>query len=235
MTVSEDEQPNTVITKVQAKTFPLTHSITYTLLSENLKKPSLFAINSRTGEIMVKRILARVKVRNFLLELEASFQVPDNPGDRQRRSTKSFLLINVRDPQSENTLSFTNSTYHLKIPCNVSQDETVFRVQTADTENSRHLRIRYRFQKKLDYFHITPNGKMKVKRSLLLYCFLTPAKTFQTTLIARDTSGVRRNAHALMRIVVTPPGQLYKVTTSVIPDTKNTITPPHPVKSSHEK
>ena len=224
-----------MITKVQARTFPLTHSITYTLLSENFKKPSLFAINSRTGEIMVKHILARVKVRNFFLKLEASFQVPDNPGDRQRRSTTSFLLINVRAPQIENTLSFTNSTYHLKIPCNVSQDETVFRVQNPDTENSRHLRIRYRFQKKLDYFHITPNGKMKVKRSLLLYCFLTPAKTFQITLIARDASGVRRNAYTLMRIVVTPPGQLYKVTASVIPDTKNTITPPQPVKSSHEK
>ena len=235
MTVSEDEQPNTVITKVQARTFPLTHSITYTLLSENLKKPSLFAINSRTGEIMVKHKLARGHVRSFLLELEASFQVPDNPGDRQRRSTKSFLLINVREPQSKNTLFFTNSTYHLKIPCNVSQEETVFRVQTADTENIRRLRIRYRFQKKLDYFHITPNGKMKLKRSLLLYCFLTPAKTFQTTLTARDASGVWRNAHALMRMVVTPPGQLYKVTTSVILDTKNTITDLQPAKSGHEK
>ena len=222
--VSDQTHPNTVVAKVEARTFPLKHIITYTLLSENLKQPSLFAINSRTGEILVSGKLDRVQMRNYLLEVEASFQVLNTSGESQRRSAKSFVLINVRGLQSDHALSFTHSSYHIRVPCNTSQNTTVYRVRTANSDNIGNTRTRYRFQKRLDYFYITHNGKIKVQRSLLLLCYLTPFKSFRATVIVRDTANIKRNAQALIQIVVTPPGQLSKAMASVAPDAKDTIT-----------
>ena len=224
VTVRENTQLNTVVTKVEARTFPKKHIITYALLSENLKRPALFSINSKTGEIFVTGKLDRDEIRNFLLEVQASFQVSNTSGGSQYRSAKSFVLINVREQGSDEGLSFTRSSYHLKVPCNVSQDTTVDRVRTAASDSIGSTRTRFRFQKRLDYFFITHNGKIKTQRSLLLFCYNTPGKSFRTTIIARDTGGIRRNAYALIQIVITPPGLLSKDIAGVAPDAKDTIT-----------
>ena len=221
--VSENAQLNTVVTKVEARTFPIKHIITYSLLSENLKKPSMFSINSRTGEIVLKATLDRKQISNFLLEVQASFTASNTSGESQYRSARSFVLINVLEPQSEEGLSFTRASYNLKVPCNTSSDTVIYRVRVADSDDTGNSRLRYRFQNRLDYFFITHNGKIKVQRSLLLLCYLTPSKSFQATVIVRDTVGKKRNAHAFINIVVKPPGLLSK-TAGVIPDAKDTIT-----------
>lgn len=221
--VSENAQLNTVVTKVEARTFPLKYIITYALLSENLKEPSTFAINSRTGEILLKGRLDRDQINNFLLEVQASFTASNTSSGGQYRSARSFVLISVREQQSEEGLSFTRASYNLKVPCNTSQDTVIYRVRVADSDNIGNARLRYRFQKRLDYFFITHNGKIKIQRSLLLLCYLTPSKSFQVTVIVRDTAGIKRNAHAFVNIVVKPPGVLSK-TAGVIPDAKSTFT-----------
>ena len=222
--VSENAQINTVVAKVEARTFPYKHIITYALLSENLQKPSLFTINSRTGEILLCGKLDRDKTRNFLLEVEASFQVSNTSGGRQYRSTKTFVLVNVREPQIVQGLSFARASYYLKVPCNTSEDTTIYRLRITDSGNIGNARTRYRFQKRLDYFYITHNGKIKVQRSLLLLCYLTPGKSFRVSVIARDTAGIKRNAHALIHIMITPPGPLTKDIAGVAADAKDTIT-----------
>ena len=226
--VSENAQPNTVVTKVEARTFPQKHIITYSLLSENLKQPSRFAINSRTGEIMVSGSLDMDEMCNFLLEVEASFQLPNTSNRVQYRSAKAFVLIDIREHQSEESLSFTQASYYLKVPCNMSHDTTVYRVRTTDTDSGGNARTRYRFQRKLDHFFITSGGKIKTQRSLLLFCYVTPRKSFRTTIVVRDTAGIKRNAHASLQIVITPPGLLSRDIAGTVPgsvaDTKDTIT-----------
>ncbi|XP_078373949.1 uncharacterized protein LOC144657480 isoform X2 [Oculina patagonica] len=222
--VSENAQPNTVVTKVEARTFPRKHIITYALLSENLKKPSLFTINSRTGEIMVSGGLDIEDMRNFLLEVEASFQLSNTSGEVRYRTAKTFVLINIREHQAEESLSFTQASYYLRIPCNTSRDTTVYRVKTIDSDSGGNARTRYRFQRKLDHFFITNGGKIKTQRTLLLFCYVTPLKYFRTTVVVRDTAGVKRNAHALMYIVITPPGPLSKDIAGIVPGGVTTIT-----------
>lgn len=150
------------------------------------------------------------EMRNFLLEVEASFQVPNTSGGVQYRSAKSFVLIDIREHQSEGSLSFTHASYYLRVPCNTSHDTTVYRVRTTDSESGGNARTRYRFQRKLDHFLITNGGKIKTQMSLLLFCYVTPLKSFRTSIVVRDTTGTKRNAHALIQIVITPPRQLSK-------------------------
>ena len=228
MTVSENAQPNTVVTKVEARTFPQKHILTYSLLSENLKQPSLFTINSKTGEIMVSGRLDMDEIRNFLLEVEASFRLPNTSNGMQHRSAKAFVLIDIQEHQSEESLSFTQASYYLKVPCNTSHDTTVYRVRTSGTDSAETPRTRYRFQRKLDHFFITNGGKIKTQRSLLLFCYVTPRKSFRTTIVVRDTAGIKRNAHASLQIVIMPPRLLFKDIVGTIPgsagNTKDTIT-----------
>lgn len=226
--VSENAQPNTVVTKVEARTFPQKHIITYSLLSENLKQPAVFTINSKTGEIMVSGNLDMDEMRNFLLEVEASFKLPNTSSGVQHRSAKAFVLIDIREHQSEESLSFTQASYYLKVPCNTSHDTTVYRVRTTDTESTGNPRTRYRFQRRLDHFFITNGGKIKTQRSLLLFCYVTPRKSFLTTIVARDTAGLKRTTHASLEIMILPPGLLSRGIASTIPgsaaNTKDTIT-----------
>ena len=226
--VSENAQPSTVVTKVEATTFPQKHVITYSLLSENLKQPAIFTINSKTGEIMVSGNIDMDEMRNFLLEVEASFQLPNASNGLQHRSARAFVLIDIREHQSEESLSFTQASYYLKVPCNTSRDTTVYRVRTTDTDSTGNPRTRYRFQRKLDHFFITNGGQIKTQRSLLLFCYVTPRKSFRTTIVARDTAGIKRNTHASLEIVILPPGVLSKDIASTIPgsaaNTKDTIT-----------
>lgn len=228
MAVSENAQPNTVVTKVEARTFPQKRIITYSLLSENLKQPAIFTINFKTGEIMVSGKLDMDEMRNFLLEVEASFQPPNTSNGVQNRSAKAFVLIDIREHQSEESLSFTQASYYLKVPCNTSRDTTVYRVRTTEKDNAGNLRTRYRFQSKLDHFFITNGGKIKTQRSLLLFCYVTPRKSFRTTIVARDTAGIKRNTQASLQIVIMPPGLLSKDIAGTIPgsaaNTKDTIT-----------
>ena len=228
MTVDENAQPNTVVTKVEARTFPQKHIVTYSLLSENLKQPAIFTINSKTGEIMVSGKLDTDEMRNFLLEVEASFQLPNTSSNGVRyRSAKAFVLIDIREHQSEESLSFTQASYYLKVPCNMSHDTTVYRVRTTDTNNAGNPRTRYRFQRKLDHFLITNGGKIKTQRSLLLFCYVTPRKSFRTTIVVRDTEGIKRNTRASLQIMIMPPGLLSKDIAGTIPgsaaNTKDTI------------
>ena len=228
MAVSENAKPNTVVTKVEARTFPQKRFISYSLLSENLKQPSIFTINSGTGEIMVSGKLDMDKTCNFLLEVEASFRLPNTSNGVQYRSAKTFVLIDIREHQSEESLSFTQATYYLKVPCNTSHDTTLYRVRTTDTESAGTPRARYRFQRKLDHFYITNGGKIKTQRSLLLFCYVTPRKSFRTTIVVRDTAGIKRNAQASLQIVIMPPGLLSKDIVGALPgsfaNTKDTIT-----------
>lgn len=157
--------------------------------------------------------------RNFLLEVEASFQLPNTSGGVRYRSTKTFVLIDVQEHQSQESLSFTQASYFLRVPCNTSHDTTVYRVKTTDSN-----RIRYRFQRKLDHFFITNGGKIKTQRTLLLFCYVTPQKTFRTTVVVRDTAGIKRNAHALIQIAITPPGPLFKDIAGIVPGGVTTIT-----------
>ena len=53
--VSESTRLHTVVSKLQARTFPDRRIISYALLSENLKTPTIFEINSRTGEIILSK------------------------------------------------------------------------------------------------------------------------------------------------------------------------------------
>lgn len=222
--VSESTQPNFVVTKVEARTFPLKHAITYALLSENLKKPATFSINSISGEILLTHRLNRDQVNNYFLEVQASFKVSNTSGGSQYHSAKSFVLINVREQGSEDGLSFSLASYFLKVPCNTSQDTVIYRMRIADSDNIANARLRYRFQKKLDYFSITNNGKIKIQRSLLLLCYLNPSKSFLGIVIVRDTTGIKRNAQASITIVVTPPGPLSREIAGVAADLKDTIT-----------
>ena len=226
--MSENAQPNTVVTKVEARTFPQKHIITYSLLSENLKQPAVFTINSKTGEIMVSGILDMDEMRNFLLEVEARFQLPNTSTGVQYRLARAFVLIDIREHQSEESLSFTQASYYLKVPCNTSHDTTVYRVRTTDTDSTGDPRTRYRFQRKLDHFSITNGGKIKTQRSLLLFCYVTPRKSFRTTIVVRDTAGIKQDTHASLEIVILPPGLLSKDIAGTIPgsaaNTKDTIT-----------
>ena len=228
MAVSENAKLNTAVTKVEARTFPQKHIITYSLLSENLKQPTTFTINSETGEIMVSGKLDMDEMRNFLLEVEASFQLPNTSNGVQYRSTKAFVLIDIQEHQSEESLSFTQASYYLKVPCNTSHDTTIYRVRTTEKDNAGNPQIRYRFQRKLDHFFITNGGKIKTQRSLLLFCYVTPRKSFRTTIIVRDTAGIKRNTQASLQIVIVPPGLLSKEIAGTIPgsaaNTKDTIT-----------
>ena len=228
MAVSENAQPNTVVTKVEARTFPQKHTITYSLLSENLKQPAVFTINSKTGEIMVSGKLDMDEMGNFLLEVEASFQLSNTSNGVPYRSARAFVLIDIREYQSKESLSFTQASYYLKVPCNTSHDTTVYRVRTTEKDNTGNPRTRYRFQRKLDHFFITNGGKIKTQRSLLLFCYVTPRKSFRTTIIVRDTAGIKRNTQASLEIVILPPGLLSKDIPSTIPGsaahTKDTVT-----------
>lgn len=163
-------------------------------------------------------------MRNFLLEVEASFQVPNTSGGVRYRSTKTFVLIDIREQQSKEPLSFTQASYYLLVPCNTSHDTTVYRVKTTDSDSGGNARTRFRFQRRLDHFFITNGGKIKTQRTLLLFCYVTPPKSFRTTVIVRDTAGIKRNAHALMQIVITPPGPLSKNNVGTVPGGVTTIT-----------
>ena len=212
-----------MVTKVEAHTFPLRHVITYQLLSEDLRTPSLFAVNPRTGEIVLKGRLDKRKTNTFLLHVQASFQVSNISNGSQYRSAKSSVLINVRKQQSEGHLAFSHSSYSLKVPCNTSQDTVIYRMHNANTDSIGNSRLRYRFKKRLDYFFITHHGKIKTQRSLLLLCYLTPPKSFKTTVIVRDTASIKRNANASITITVTPPGSLSKETAGVARQLRGTI------------
>lgn len=221
--LSENSRIDTVVTKVEANTFPLRHVITYQLLSENLWTPSLFAINPRTGEIVLKGRLDRRQKDTFLLQVQASFQVSNISNGSQYRSAKSFVLINVRKHQSGGNLAFSHTSYSLKVPCNTSQDTVIYRMHIANTNGLGNSRLRYRFQKRLDYFFITHHGKIKIQRSLLLLCYLTPPKSFKSTIFVRDTGTTKRNAYASITITVTPPGYLAKETAGVARQLRGTI------------
>ncbi|XP_022800643.1 uncharacterized protein LOC111338416 [Stylophora pistillata] len=197
--VSESAQRNTVVTKLQARTFPERRIISYALLSENLKEPTVFKINSRTGEIILRKRPNISEMRTFLLEIEAS----SFDGTKQR-SAKAFVLINFSKVQSRGgSLSFTHASLYIRVPCNTPSNTTVYRVQTKNTGRGGGVRIS--FQRKLDHFSITGGGKIKTQRSLRPFCDVTPSKTFRTYVAARDSSDVKRNAHALLRIEITPP------------------------------
>ena len=162
--------------------------------------------------------------RNFLLEVEATFQLPNTSGGVRHRSTKTFVLIDVQEHQSQESLSFTQASYFLRVPCNTSHDTTVYRMKTTDSNSGGNSRIRYRFQRKLDHFFITNGGKIKTQRTLLLFCYVTPQKTFRTTVVVRDTAGIKRNAHALIQIAIMPPGPLLKDNAGIVPGGVTTIT-----------
>ena len=201
--LSENTQHNTVVTKLQARTFPDKHIITYALISENLKRPSVFKINSRTGEIILNRRPDTSKMHSFLLEVEASFQARNRSSGVKYRSATSFVLIDILKARSEGSLSLTRTSYYIRVPCNTPYNTTVYRVRTTDSESAGNAR--FSFQRKLAYFSITSGGKIKTQRSLLLFCYVSPSKTFRTSVIVRDTTGIKRNADALLQIVITPP------------------------------
>ncbi|XP_068754342.1 uncharacterized protein [Montipora capricornis] len=222
--LSENSQIDNVVTKVEARTFPLQRVITYQLLSENLQRPSMFAINSRTGEILLKGRLDRGKTSNFLLQVQASFQEPNTSNGNKYLSAESFVLINVREQQSGEKLAFNRTSYNVKVPCNTSRDTVIYRMRVANTGGLGNNRLRYKFQKRLDYFYMTHHGKIKVQRSLLLLCYLTPSKSFKTTVIVRDAAGIKRNAHTSINIMVIPPGAMSKETVGIAEQSKDPIT-----------
>ena len=200
--VSESTRLHTVVSKLQARTFPDRRIITYALLSENLKTPTIFEINSRTGEIILSKRPDIREMRTFLLEIEAS-----SFDGKKHRSAKAFVLINFSKVQSRGgSLSFTRSSFYIKVPCNTPLNTTVYRAQTKNTGRGGSTRIS--FLRKLDHFSITGGGKIKIQRSLLPFCDVTPSKKFRTSVAARDTSGTKRNAHALLQIEITPPIRL---------------------------
>ena len=200
--VSESTRLHTVVSKLQARTFPDRRIITYALLSENLKTPTIFEINSRTGEIILSKRPDIREMRTFLLEIEAS-----SFDGKKHRSAKAFVLINFSKVQSRGgSLSFTRSSFYIKVPCNTPLNTTVYRAQTKNTGRGGSTRIS--FLRKLDHFSITGGGKIKIQRSLLPFCDVTPLKKFRTSVAARDTSGTKRNAHALLQIEITPPIRL---------------------------
>lgn len=105
--VSESTRLHTVVSKLQARTFPDRRIITYALLSENLKTPTIFEINSRTGEIILSKRPDIREMRTFLLEIEAS-----SFDGKKHRSAKAFVLINFSKVQSRGgSLSFTRSSF----------------------------------------------------------------------------------------------------------------------------
>ena len=229
MDVTEDTRSNTVVAKVEATTFPLKHVITYTLLSENLNTPSLFTINSRTGEVSLTGQLERDKMQNFLLEVEASFRVPNtSESGTQYRSAKSYVLVNIRENDSSAALSFTHSSYFLNVPCNTTVDSTIYRVRTVDAGSQGSLRLRFRFQRKLEHFSISSNGRIRSQKSLAQFCNVKPPESFETSVIVRDADGIKRNAQAQLRIVITPPGLVKARTAGSLSlgatDTKDTMT-----------
>ena len=208
--VSEKEEPGTVVIRVQASSFPPGQHISYAIISENLIKPTKFTIDANTGKVILTGELDREVTSNYLLDIEASSQVSNGSGATNYRTTKGYIVINVLD-QNDNAPFFTHASYYVHIPCNTSVGKTVYRVRAQDKDNGYNARLRYKLQSKIAHFSILPNsGKIKVNKDLRQFCDSLPLRSFKMSVLARDRGIVPLSAHANIHIIVTPPGQLSR-------------------------
>ena len=205
--VKENSPVGTSVVRVKATTLSKSKALYYSIITENLRLPSTFAINPTQGIISVKGHLDREKISTYLLEVKAVAKDSSN----NLQTTRTFVSVNILDT-NDNAPKFEHKTYYLRVPCNATVGRSVYKVKAADADIGYNARIRYKFSPETPYFSILPNsGRIKVSKSLRRFCNrLRSSHSITRKIIAKDQGKTSQSTHTWIQFVMEPPSRLIR-------------------------